>query len=83
MAEIDIERKEGHRWWPWLLTVLVLVVLGGAAWFLMGPGVGTEPESDLDTGTPGEFTPPRGIDGPPAAPPGTNPPDTVPEIIVP
>ena len=42
MAEIDIERKEGHRWWPWLLTVLLLVVVGGAAWLLMGPDVGTD-----------------------------------------
>ena len=41
MAEIDIERKPHRSGWGWLLTFLLLLVVGGAAWyFTSGPGAG-------------------------------------------
>lgn len=83
MAEIDIERKRGPRWWPWLLAVLLLVVVGATAWYITGPGsqVGTEP--DLDA--PANFGPGTGTgsQAPQGAPPGTNPPESQPPVVVP
>ena len=51
MAEIDIERKPNRAGWGWLLTFLLLLVVGGAAWyFTSGPGAGW-PGADTDSPT--------------------------------
>jgi hypothetical protein len=43
MADIPIQRKEGHTFWPWLIAILVLIAI---VWFLFarrtgGNGAGT------------------------------------------
>jgi hypothetical protein len=63
MAEIDIERKPRRSGWSWLLTLVLLLVVAGAAWyFTTGPGAGLR-SADTDSLTV--------LPGPRATPPDT------------